>query len=238
MTCKERPIRFTADEVRAYFDGRKTQAREPVKPQPAEVVLRSGKAPGLIRLRPTDPCLSVVGDVCPFGGPGDRLWVRECWAHYQPVLSIKKADGRLITEISDGCAAYKADGYETIADLREHLLLMLGIGCQAIEIRGNKWRPSIHMPRWASRINLDVTAVRVERVQDITEENAIAEGVVPHAYSWPKGTPPNNARDCGGLHRNGFRNLWDSIYAKKGCGWDANPWVWVGEWPEFNNGNS
>jgi len=85
-----------------------------------------------------------------------------------------------------------------------------------------KWRPSIHMPRWASRITLEVTAVRVERVQNITPEDCQAEGVRCEQHYEGIGNPCDEVRL---LHA--FQDLWNSINAKRGFGWDANPWVWV-----------
>lgn len=83
--------------------------------------------------------------------------------------------------------------------------------------KGRKWKPSIHMPRWASRINLEITDIRVERLQEINEEDAKHEGV-----------KRINAGDFGmETWSSAFRNLWDSINSKRGYGWDTNPWVWV-----------
>jgi hypothetical protein len=91
--------------------------------------------------------------------------------------------------------------------------------------RGN-WRPSIHMPRWASRITLEIVSVRVERLQDINEEDAKAEGVLPAAY----GEPDYTEDDYGPKnHRDGFQLLWDSINGPRGYGWDVNPFVWCVE---------
>ena len=94
----------------------------------------------------------------------------------------------------------------------------------------NKWRPSIHMPRWASRITLEVTSVRVERVQDISSDDAQAEGVNPWFPSYdvyPGAMADYIAR--GGSYRNGFHELWDKINKKRGYSWHSNPWVWVVE---------
>ena len=85
------------------------------------------------------------------------------------------------------------------------------------QFEGCRWKPSIHMPKWAARIWLEVTGVRVERVQDISEEDAIAEGI-------PRGA----VQYCGHAIRL-FRDLWDSINAKRGYPWEVNPWVWVVE---------
>ena len=162
---KERPILFGGDMVRAILDGRKTQTRRPVKLDFSGRVRRARRSWHL-----EDP--NAV-NACPFGAPGDRLWVRETWACPQTVTY------------------YRADE-------------------EALLPRGEKWTPSIHMPRWASRIALEVTAVRVERVQDITEKDALAEGTIPLDRSTP---------------REMFAEVWQSIYAN----WPTNPWVWVVE---------
>ncbi|MFM0375171.1 hypothetical protein [Paraburkholderia aspalathi] len=82
------------------------------------------------------------------------------------------------------------------------------------------WRPSIHMPRWACRLELEITNVRVERLQDISEADAIAEGVNAGPWEYDNGEGTETARES-------FHCLWDSPNAARGCGWDANPWVWV-----------
>lgn len=168
---------------------------------------------------------------------GDRLWVREAWAHYQTVDHVKRPDGRAFDEVSDGLAGYKADGHATIGEFRHHVRLMSGWDLQDVVINGNCWRPSIHMPRWASRITQIVTDIRVERVQDISEEDAWAEGVCAFAESLDTGA--GWGRLCTadrrslvvvqfGSARNAFRCLWDSLYgAEPVKGWDANPWVWA-----------
>lgn len=125
---------------------------------------------------------------CRYGKPGDRLWVRETFALTQHNLPVYKADSR----DKDGklWPSVKSDP------------------------NGVLWRPSIYMPRWASRIDLEITGIRVERLQDITEDDAKMEGVEPY--------DPDN-----GLYVAGFYELWESI---NGTGsWDKNPWVWVVE---------
>ena len=155
---------------------------------------------------------------------GDVMWCRETWAHCQPVLNIRKQDGRAITEISDGYAEYKADGFDTIQDLKDHRRLVDG---HEIMVDGDKWRPNIHMPRWAARLFLQVTDVKLERIQNISEEDAKAEGIYcgtnGHYADYPSGqTCPGWASP-----RESFRTLWDSIYAKRGLGWNDNPVVAV-----------
>jgi hypothetical protein len=185
---KERPILFSGPMVRAILDGRKTQTRRVVKPQPdpnESAWYQPG--PGIFSM-------------CPYGQSGDRLWVRETWLHGT-------------CPNGHGIAAYIESGLSGDADYRLHP------AADETEVNwAHKWRrrPSIHMPRWASRINLEITDVCVERVQDISEADACHEGA-----------PAIVGRNIGPVtYREGFRELWDSIYSKRGCGWDANPWCW------------
>ena len=199
----ERPILFSGPMVRAILEGRKTQTRRTCKPvQPnSDGIWPAGRVPD-----------------CPYGAPGDLLWVRETWAHYQCVDHIRRADGRAFSEVSDGLAGYKADGFEGIEDFRKHVKLMSGSACESVEINGDRWRPSIHMPRWASRITLKVTDVRVERLQQISEADANAEGVVRHEWEYDNGEGPETDRAA-------FECLWSHINGADS--WAANPWVWV-----------
>lgn len=123
---------------------------------------------------------------CPYGQPGDRLWVRETFAYAQ-----------------DGTVVYRAS--------------MVGSPWDAITRRAITWHPSIHMPRAICRIILGITDVRVERVQDIHEEDAIAEGIDPRKLSYLSGERAVTK----------FSVLWNSLYAADGLGWDVNPWAWV-----------
>jgi hypothetical protein len=138
---------------------------------------------------------------CPFGVPGDRLWVRETWCQ-----KACEVHGSLV----DGEAHYAADGYEV-----RHV----------DDINRSPWRPSIHMPRWASRITLEVTDVRVERLHAITEQDAIAEGVNPgDAYTvFQAGVGIRS--DIGNTHQGAFMCLWDEINGAR-APWVSNPWVW------------
>ena len=203
----ERPILFSAEMVRAILEGQKTQTRRKMKPAKAK--------------RPKRWLIddaAVNGLVCPYGQPGDMLWVRETWAHYQTVNHVWRSEGRAFDEVSDGLAGYRADGHDSIEDFRAHVRLMSGCDLEHVIINGDRWRPSIHMPRWASRITLRITDVRVERLQDISEDDARAEGCEP--VGWIDET------DVGmSSYREGFTRLWNTI---NGVGaWEANPWVWV-----------
>lgn len=194
---KERPILFSGPMVRAILDGEQTQTRRVVNPQP---IIWSDGVPGGKRL-----LFMAVGGIdrarwrCPYGQPGDRLWVRETWT---PTLL---ADVPAIE--------YRADGLLRPVSFEQWKTVEAKTKEQATRLR-----PSIHMPRWASRLTLEITGIRVERVQEISEEDAKAEGV--DWKMWEKGGEPLQARSP-------FRDLWDSINAKRGFGWDVNPWVWV-----------
>jgi hypothetical protein len=141
---------------------------------------------------------------CPYGAPGDRLWVRE--AHQ----FLEMADGNTICAYRASC---EGDSLTCASPLRSTV--------EAIKVP--RWRPGIHMPRDASRLLLEVTDVRVERLQAITEEEARAEGVearsVACAASCEWRAPPPS-------YRHGFGLAWDSIYSDE-FAWSANPWVWV-----------
>ena len=194
--AKEKPILFNGDMVRAILDGRKTQTRRPVKIDMANAFDpprgKEDVSAGYPLFEDGDGTWHKAVDCCPFGQVGDRLWVRETWAGWQPGSPVFKADGSDIT-------CHKSD----------HLV--------------SSWRPSIHMPRWASRITLEITGIRVERVQDISEDDAIAEGVVDPLFG-TYGRNPNTL----------FRDAWNACYAARGLGWDVNPWVWVVEFKKVN----
>ena len=153
---------------------------------------------------------------CTLGQAGDRLWVRETWCLASAESETTPTDLRPMRG-SRWCYYYATE-----PDV-EH------------EEGGNRspWRPSIHMPRWACRLVLPLVSVRVERVQDITEEDAKAEGVEPVLMrgigSYPEWMRPT-MREVGG-HQKAFELLWKQIYGD--ALWDANPWVWVAEWKEI-----
>ena len=224
---KERPILFNGEMVRAILAGHKTQTRRPIRGlgNVWHVDRLLGDWPLSRDPEPTPTgswewrLQTDVDDYadfrmnCPFGIPGDRLWVRETWAHYQTIDAIRSPDGRYRQEVSDGLAGYRADGCDTIEEFRSHVSFMSDFSPTIVVINGDKWRPSIHMPRWASRITLEVTGVRVERVQEISESDAQAEGIARGPYGVP----------------GRFADTWNDLYAKKGLGWDVNPYVWVVE---------
>lgn len=207
---RERPILFSGAMVRAILEGRKTMTRRVAKMTSGGHLKEPG---GHRRWHPGDPDAVAA---CPYGRPGDRLWVRETWA--------MRDDTEPGTEHAKRYLGYKADGggFDPHDPMNWH--------------SWSRWRPSIHMPRWASRLLLDVREVRVERVQDITEADAIAEGIkqafCPHCgYTYLDCQIQADHRLCGHdtpeSTRDAFAKLWDSINAKRGYGWESNPWVWV-----------
>ncbi|KSK89380.1 hypothetical protein [Pseudomonas aeruginosa] len=213
---KESPILFTGPMVRAILEGRKTVTRRVVKPQPD--FLGSMVDP-YTPFKTLDAGLH-ARITCPYGEPGDRLWVRETWTD--------------VNMCGAPALAYRAD--EDIRDLMEEPGFLDDRGafnyddprvkpypfaCWYAELDQARWRPSIHMPRWASRILLEITSVRVERLQDISEKQALAEGVELEGegvcWAGAAGTASDSPVES-------FRLLWELI---NGAGsWNANPWVW------------
>jgi len=192
----ERPILFNSEMVRAVLAGRKMQTRRVIKPQPCEQLINFAGSNEWAPLASDglSPA-NVTPWTCPYGKPGDRLWVRETWA-------VRQLQAGLWIE-------FKADGNNARLP-NDHDVRDEGgkTDIARLVTPADRWRPSIFMPRWASRITLEVSAVRVERVQSITEADAIAEGTTG---------------------RDAFTALWESINAKRGYGWAVNPWVWVVE---------
>ncbi len=179
---RERPILMSAPMVRALLNGTKTQTRR--------VAMHTVCGVRVARLA-FDPAPDVRA--CPYGAPGDLLWVRE--THYVESSGYVDGSGRRIL--------YRADGEAPTT-----------------------WTPSIHMPRWASRLTLRITDVRVERLQEISADDCRAEG---HPTDWSRSPAPEVHDDAA---RDWYRDLWDSI---NGSGaWDANPWVWVVEFERLD----
>lgn len=195
---KETGLLFQAPMVRALLRDvdPKTQTRRVVKLNASGRVSRGGR-----NWHCEDPEAVLA---CPYGQPGDRLWVREKWAPDPPI-----DDSWASTEWS-GCGR-RIDG---VPERFHHPRFC---NYAADWLHGPiRWRPGIHMPRWASRILLELTEVRVQRLQDISEADAMAEGIDPDGDEW---------RDCCLTPRTPFLTLWESI---NGLGsWDANPWVWA-----------
>jgi hypothetical protein len=231
---RECPILFSGEMIRPLLDGRKTQTRRVVKipnyatfdhaqasswdrdaaqwranhPSMSDETLGhllGGRTTGAYLLcNRTDGDDGIHVARCPHGEIGDRLWVRETFMGPAHI-----GDGE------QGCVGfgvlYRADN-SFVED-------RFGCGCEGpcsgVRIE-HPWKPSIFMPRWASRLTLKITDVRVERVQSISEEDAKAEGITE---DYPE-------HECNSF-ADGYRWLWDSLNAKRGYGWDVNPWVWA-----------
>jgi hypothetical protein len=196
---RERPILFSGAMVRAILDGRKTQTRRVVKPQPTHRLIQ-GLGGVTIGMNPADDG-AVWYDAdgigpgrevrSPYGGVGDRLWVREAWWHF---TKSREAD-RICYAADPGISTLPLFGWTA------------------------RKRPSIHMPRTASRITLEITGYRAERVQVITEADAEAEGFSGNDLA---GTGLGYFDD-----REAFCATWNKLNGPRGYGWDVNPWVWV-----------
>jgi len=167
---KEHPIPFRPEMVTAILENRKTMTRRPIRFKPY-----------------ADEKFGAYPHECPYGRPGDRLWVRETWTNENCEEPI-----------------YRADGHK-------------------IDWSGKKikWKPSRFMPRWASRITLEILNLGVERLQEITEEDARAEGII---WTQIETSPGSGIFKPYAIEE--FKHLWNSIYSKKGMGWEGNPWVW------------
>ncbi|MEI7375634.1 hypothetical protein [Dickeya chrysanthemi] len=222
---KETGLIFNAAMVRATLDGRKTQTRRIMKPQregpnwsvkSAQSPMTKGHTHDWWLPNGTLPYSALPR--CPYGVIGDRIWVRETWgvvshAFDDDGMMTKWIPDRPATAINEmpfgngyysGHVIYAADGSFTWGDDDGH------------EDGRSCWKPSIFMPRAASRITLEIAKVRVERLTDISEEDARAEGAPPSSYAI---TPPE------AVYRVGFRKLWESLYGEES--WQKNPWCWV-----------
>lgn len=233
---RERPILFSAPMIKAILSGAKTQTRRVIAKQPTRAFYCWSR-PGVALFASEDE--AIAGDEgdeirCPYGAPGDRLWVKETW---QAVHQSRDFETGYVDDIraapkipKDSCdgwwmPAYAADD---------------AWGNESADDRGFAWRPSIFMPRWASRITLEITEVLVQRLQEIGEGDARAEGVDCHHHDVGADRPTYKAS---------FRLLWDSINGKPrpmldddgepvidddgrprmvaSRSWASNPWVWA-----------
>jgi hypothetical protein len=218
---KARPILFNGPMIRALLGGRKTQTRRALNPQPPggeartlHEVVWGEAAEKLSAPREKRQTLAWAGFYdsrapgstayygCPYGVPGDLLWCRETWAHVYGITQRPAAIYRS-APMYDGC---KPGDFPW------------------------QWRPSIHMPRWASRITLEITDVAVERVQEIAPGDVAAEGIEIEPICCER--PDIGGACCGSPEPDmekalgDFRSLWDSINSARGHGWSENPWVW------------
>lgn len=212
---RERPILFSGPMVRAILAGNKTQTRRVAKP-----VRHPGWGnlydPGVLAREPQH----TIDLSCPYGAPGDRLWVRES-THRRPMLNL--LTGEPLADKYDG-GAYTADGADVLTPE----------GFDLAWWYSRKSCPSIHMPRFACRLVLEITSVRVERLQDISEADARAEGC-PFTWDGKQYEPPPPEIDSWqGYGRASFSLLWSQINGAES--WRANPWVWVVEFRPIEDG--
>ncbi|MBJ9364197.1 hypothetical protein I5499_15185 [Citrobacter freundii] len=237
---KERGMIFNAEMVRAILDGRKTQTRRIMKVQPSDGFHPTHNGydldlnahwytPGVVDkngyLQPAKKDVFGVADenegyTCPFGAVGDRIWVRETYQgplfDYEHMESYLEDSSKF--EKPEFCV-YRADGNPAPEFYDADDNLHCG------------WRPSIHMPRWASRLTLEITGVRVERLNSISQEDAQAEGM--ELTGWrPTYSDPDSGGEVWTPYDN-FAQLWESIYGEES--WKANPWVWVIEFKVVPN---
>jgi len=229
-TLRERPILFSEAEVLATLAGRKTQLRRVVNPQPpadAEAVgansCEGPEGPAWFWWKGNrdernfwPPTTGGANSIhCPFGQPGDQMWLRETWAlvHNWEEDGIDDWEGAIPKDrpISPSAQVWHKAGHLRSSD--------------TVEDRGFRWRPSIHMPRWASRLTLEITNIRVERVQEISEEDARAEGVLGESVECDVAADPPGQIAFVTRYRQPYMRLWDSI---NGVGsWVSDPWVWA-----------
>lgn len=218
---KTRPIIFNSEMVRAILEGRKTQTRRVIKPQPIDILPmpnpRKPSGRGWVTLDKKGENFDNHGSIikCPYGFPGDRLWVREKFiiTRYKNIADTES----LVADVM-----FKAGHSEMSFEVSKDNFHSTKAG------KGTHASPPIHMPRWASRITLEITDVRVERLHEITVGDLIAEGIIKlenaHIETYPLDLIVNRSE-----HYTIWSKVWDSIYAKRGYPFSDNPWVWVVE---------
>lgn len=216
---KQRPVLFSAAMVRAMLraESPKTQTRRIIKgaPEGACDVERQIAAPSCIDLAPGTPFwrFGLVdgmsrGYVCPHGAPGDQLWVRETFC-----VGYEHEPGQFTAIPFSGCEAHRRAFYRATDD-------------DAPDEPKRPWKPSICMPRWASRITLELSDIRVERLQSISCEDAKAEGVHFDGTWWRGGKHPETGYEqCWATPRRAYQAAWETINGKGS--WDANPFIWA-----------
>ncbi|HAO9088473.1 TPA: hypothetical protein IRL80_004104 [Escherichia coli] len=190
---KERGMIFNDEMVRAILGGNKTQTRRIVEEK------FYGRA----------VAAELLAKHCPYGQPGDRIWVRETYRVHGKATDV-------------ATLVYRASVRNSWTEQTHRVPVEV---CN--KPVSEKWTPSIHMPRWASRILLEITDVRVERLHDMSEADAKAEGASPATY---KITPPE------AVYRVGFGDIWRGIYGQEN--WLSNPWVWVIEFKRIQEATS
>lgn len=196
MSAREKPIIFSGPMVRAILEDRKTVTRRIIKGAEGCASIYAGEKDGLWAAeRFGDPAQATLRSFV----PKDRMWVRETFYDFRTRIYT---DRGMVEQPPR--AVYRADG--------------------GTLLNGGKWKPSIHMPRWASRLTLEVVSVRAEHLQDITEEDVIAEGVVREWHAEDERWMFTSAAGTSTCPIEAFAELWESIHG--GGTWETNPWVW------------
>lgn len=222
---RERPILLNAEMVRAVLDGRKAQTRRMLTPRQLKMIDAAasiGECYPLESGQQHENSQSYYREWCPFGAVGDRLWVRETFRVHSRATDV-------------ATLVYKASEQQSWTQQTHRVPIAM---CNKPAVV-DKWTPSIHMPRWASRITLEITGVRVERLNNISEQDAASEGVGSAVWFAAKGVPEEQWTSLGehgayrASHINSFASLWESIYGEES--WQANPWVWVIEFKRLDN---
>jgi hypothetical protein len=206
---KIRPIIFSGPMVRALLDGRKTQTRRIINLKTGDTFDEHALVGAIQEWRPFYDVVAqrIVGKEaalvrCPYGLPGDLLYVREAFAY------VGSTDPGYLVHRADYPTCALKHGFDRVPE--------------TIEETGARWKPSIHMPRQASRLTLEITEVRAERLLAISEDDAKAEGLHPYNDYWE---PWPMSGKAWRRPQDAFRQLWQSINGPES--WDANPWVWV-----------
>lgn len=228
---KERPILFSTELVKEILAGRKTMTRRIMNPQPSEEFApskcqiyepaRYDKNGDMYQGSPIFGCYDINGEdegyKSKYGQIGDFLWVREAWADVTDAFD--EAD-----EIRN--VAFRADN--SVWDCYGQMVYLEQLGDSGIEVK--KWKPSIHLPKVASRLTLEIKDIKVEKLQDISDEDIKSEGFTTSHYYCDErvGHVCTSARDL-------FINRWDWLNAKRGFSWESNPFVWVIEFKKLEN---
>ena len=263
---KYHPILFNDAMVRAILSGAKTQTRRPIKPQPE------------IRPEWGNPRINIDGELVQdhldnlqvmrvygegtgrgiksqFGIPGDRLYIRECWEYYDTdkLESVEIVYRPSYDPSVDGTA--RDQGATARFTVPHHVAMSASHAIGLSETYGDRWRPSIHMPRMFSRTTLDVLDVRVEQIQDISNNDILAEGITLPAeclHEWECSSPTHfglgsfndpESSACGSkpwaecmCASREYERLWNSIYARQNLAWEENPWVGMCEFKMIEKG--
>lgn len=221
---RERPILMSGPMVQAILDGRKTQTRRVVKPPCGTDWYDElgGKEKGFIAETDGPGWWHIEEIECPYGVVGGRLWVRESFAYHAKELASGGRSKRIAYMADGQCVGCGGDGNGGWMQIHHGWVT----GIADLEQRGQwvgrslygPFRPSIHMPRWACRLVIEITDVRVERLQVITPEDCFAEGLSDPdgKIGWSPSSAPAD-----------FAATWDVLNAKRGFSWQSNPWVWA-----------